>query len=386
MEATAGPILEIGLILLAAVGIGWLFRRIGLPAVVGYLLIGVAVSPFTPGFVADRQQIQLFADVGVILLLFEVGIEVDLRRIRRERRALFIAAPLQVLLTTILAGMAAWVFGIAPASALVLGLCVALSSSVVIVNITRSRRRTTDRATEDALLGWSVLQDVTGVAMAAVLLAAVGSNGLPPETTLLGLLLFGSVSLAAARILPLGLARISDQPDLFLILSVASGLTIAGLGSVVFHVPLGLAAFVGGLAVSESPMTVQARGRLLPFRDLLAVLFFVALGMLLDPTELVVGIPWLAAFVLLIVVAKIAVAWLLARYLVRHARPLQVAVGLGQIGEFSFVLATAIAAAGTIPISVYTALVAAAAVSIAASAVGVRLVPVEPRGREKPAA
>jgi hypothetical protein len=84
--ASASPILELGLILLAAAALGWFARRIGLPAVIGYLLLGVIVSPFTPGVVADREQIQLLADVGVVLLLFEVGIEVDLLRLRREQR------------------------------------------------------------------------------------------------------------------------------------------------------------------------------------------------------------------------------------------------------------------------------------------------------------
>ena len=87
------------------------------------------------------------------------------------------------------------------------GLCVALSSSVVIVNITRSRRRTTDPATEDALLGWSVVQDVTGVVLAALLLAAVGANGLPAETTIVGLVLFAGVAVATARLLPVVLRR-----------------------------------------------------------------------------------------------------------------------------------------------------------------------------------
>jgi CPA2 family monovalent cation:H+ antiporter-2 len=366
--------MEFGLILLAAAALGWIARRIGLPAVTGYLLLGVVVSPFTPGVVADRQQIQLLADVGVVLLLFEVGIEVDLARIRREQRGLMIAAPVQVLITCGLAGALAFVGGIGLASALVLGLCVAMSSSVVIVNMTRSRRRTTDKMTEEVLLGWSVLQDVTGVSLAAVLLAAVGANGIPPETTLIGLVLFAIVSVVAARVLPEILRRLRDQHDSFLLVSVASGLTVAGIGAVFFHVPLALAAFVGGLAITESAVSAEVRRRLLPFRDLLAVLFFVAIGMLLDPNQLVPGLPWLAMFLILLVVAKVMVAYVLARIAVPAVRPLQLAVGLGQMGEFSFVLASALVAAGTIPVDVYVALVAAVAISIAVSAVAVRLV------------
>src|SRR3954470_3351455 len=174
---SAPSVLELGALLVAAVAAGWLARRFALPAVVGYLVLGLAVSPFTPGYVADRHQLQLLADVGVVLLLFEVGIEVDVARIRREQGALLVLAPLQTVLTTAVAGLAFAAAGIEPAVAGLLGLAIAFSSSVVIVNITRSRRRTTDRPTEDALLGWSVLQDITGVAIAAVLLALLGARG-----------------------------------------------------------------------------------------------------------------------------------------------------------------------------------------------------------------
>lgn len=166
---TAPSILEIGLLLLAAATLGWTARRLGLPAVVGYLALGLAVSPFTPGFVADRGQLQLLADLGVVLLLFEVGIEVDLVRLRREQRGLLWASPLQV-------------------------------------------------------------------------------------------------------VLPRVLHALRDQHDLFLITSVASGLALAGLGAVIFDVPLALAAFVGGLAITESPVAAEARRRLLPFRAVSTVL------------------------------------------------------------------------------------------------------------------
>jgi CPA2 family monovalent cation:H+ antiporter-2 len=373
---TAPSILEIGLLLLGAAALGWTARRLGLPAVVGYLALGLAVSPFTPGYVADRGQLQLLADVGVVLLLFEVGIEVDLARLRREQQGLVWASPLQVVLTTSIAAAAAWVAGLAPVPAALIGLSVALSSSVVIVNITRSRRRTTDRSTEAALLGWSVLQDVTGVAFAAVLLAALGVGDRPLVATLAGLLAFGALAGATALVLPRVLHALRDQHDLFLITSVASGLTLAGVGAVIFAVPLALAAFVGGLAITESPVAAEARRRLLPFRDLFAVLFFVAIGTLVDPVDLGRGLPWLGLFLGLIVIAKVGIAYGLARLAHVAARPLQVAVGLGQMGEFSFVLASALVAVGAIGGEVYVAAIAAVAISIAASTVLIRLVPV----------
>jgi monovalent cation:H+ antiporter-2, CPA2 family len=374
MDHTAGPILEIGVLLLAAVGAGWLARRIGLPAIVGYLALGVVVSPFTPGYVADREQLQLLADLGVVLLLFEVGIEVDLLRIRSEQRGLIVAAPAQTIISTAIAGAVLAVMGLDPLPAALLGLSVALSSSVVIVNITRSRRRTTDKGTEDALLGWSAIQDSTGVAIAAVLLALLGVAGRPLDQSVVGLVAFLVLALAVARLLPIVLRALHAEHDLFLITSVASGLALAGVGSAVFGVPLALAAFVGGLAVTESAEAAEARRRLLPFRDLFAVLFFVAIGTLIEPASLVRGLGWLAAFLILIVVAKVVVAWALARATRLPVRPVQLAVGLGQIGEFSFVLGSAAIAAGAIAGETYVALVAAVAISIAVSTVVVRFV------------
>ena len=370
---TAPAILELGLVLLAAAGLGVAARRLGLPAVVGYLVLGIAISPFTPGFVANREQIQLLADVGVVLLLFEVGIEVDLESLRREHGGLIWAAPLQVVLTTSIAGGAALLAGVTPVPAAILGLCVALSSSVVIVNITRSRNRTTDPPTEQALLGWSVLQDLTGVILAALLLVALGSSDRPAAVLFAGLLAFVALALAAAWLLPRILAQLVDRSDSFLVVSVASGLVIAGVGAVAFELPIALAAFVGGIVISESPTTVELRRQLVPFRELLAVLFFVTIGMLLDPHDLVAGLPWLGLFLGLLVVAKVGVVWILARIALPAGRSLQLAVGLGQMGEFSFVLATFLLAADAISGAVYAALVASVAISIGLSAVLVRL-------------
>ena len=149
--------LEIGVVLLAAALAGALARRAGLPAVLGYLLVGLLVGPFTPGYVADREQIQVLADVGVVLLLFEVGIELDLRALRREPRGILLAVPLQIAIGTLAGALAFIWLGTGTLGAVTLGLAVSLSSSVVVVNITRSRRRTTDPITDRALVVWAIL-------------------------------------------------------------------------------------------------------------------------------------------------------------------------------------------------------------------------------------
>jgi len=371
---TAASVLEIGLLLLLAVGAGWLLRRAGLPAVVGYLAVGLLVSPFTPGYVADRHQLELLADVGVVLLLFEVGVEINPLRVARERGPLLWAGPAQVILTALATGAACLALGLAPAAAVLVGLAVAMSSSVVVVNITRSRRRSTNRPTEEAMLAWSVLQDLTGVAVILLVLAWVGLSARPPVEAAALILAFLILAVAFAWLLPWLLHALQREHDLFLLLSVGSGLVVAGAGARFFGVPLALAAFVAGLAVGESPVAAEARRRILPFRDLFAVLFFVLLGSLVDPAGLGRAAPWIGFLLASVAVTKMAPVFLVARFArLPDVRPWQLAVGLGQVGEFSFVLASILLAAGLIPGELYLALVASVVVSIVFSTIVVRL-------------
>jgi CPA2 family monovalent cation:H+ antiporter-2 len=159
---------------------------------------------------------------------------------------------------------------------------------------------------------------------------------------------------------------------LFLIVSVAAALAVAAVGDYAFGVPLALAAFVAGLAISEGPTTSEARRRLLPFRDLFAVLFFVAVGSLIDPGELLGALPALALILGLVVVAKVGVTYVLARG-AKLPRPAQLAVGLGQLGEFSFVIVSAGVAGGLVPAAWFAAVLGAVVLTIAGSAVLARL-------------
>src|SRR3989442_702488 len=352
---------------------GWVARRLGLPAVIGYLAVGLVVSPFTPGYVAERQQLLLFADVGVVLLLFEVGIELDPLELGRERGRLFWLAPLQTVLTGALAAAAGFLAGLPSAGAVLLGLSIALSSSVVVVNITRSRRRTTDAATDHVLLGWSILQDLVGVTVAIIALIALGLENRSGVVAIDLALIYAVIVVVATGLIPRFLRQLREEHDLFLIVSVASGLALAGIGAVIFGIPLALAAFVSGLAITESREAAEARERLLPFRDLFAVLFFVAIGALIDPSALLKGFAWLGLLLGLLIAAKVIPIYLLARFAHVSRRPLQVGIGLGQIGEFSFVLATIGLAHSLIPAELYAAILASVVITIAASTGLVRI-------------
>jgi len=375
VEHTAPAILELGLLLLLAALAGKLARRVGLPAVLGYLAVGVAVSPFTPGYVANRDQIAVLADIGVVLLLFEVGIEINPLRLARERGKLLLLSPLQVLITWVISSAVCIALGMNPAGAAIVGLSIAMSSSVVVVNITRSRMRTTDRATDEELLGWSLIQDLVGVTAALVLFTVIGLGGRSGVVSALGVVAFVAIAAAAAFLLPWLLRRLQGEHDLFLLVSVASGLVLAGLGSRYFGVPLALAAFIAGLAITESPVAAEARQRLLPFRDLFAVMFFVALGTVIDPTTIGAALPWVLLFLGLVVAGKVLVVWVLARVGGLAGRSQQLAVGLGQVGEFSYVLGALALSAGLISKQVSAGLIGAVVLSIAASSVLVRIKP-----------
>jgi monovalent cation:H+ antiporter-2, CPA2 family len=372
---TAPLVLNVGVVLTAAATMGFAARKLGLPSVIGYLVTGLLVSPFTPGFVADNNQLALLADIGVVLLLFEVGIELDLKRISRQYRALLWGVPAQMGIgmlfgTPIFLWMGIPIFG-----ALLLSLSIAMSSSVVIVNITRSPRRTTDTQTEEALLGWSLVQDIVGVAAAAIILTLFGSSNSSIFVAVGGLVLFGAVAFVASRILPIVLRAVRWDKDFFLIYSVSFGLVLASLGTVVFDIPMALAGFVAGLAINNSRDSEEVRKAILPFRDLFAVLFFVIIGTLIQPSLFTNSWRFALLILGLMILLKTLPTMGLARISSLKVKPMRLGIGVSQIGEFSFVLGSLAYAEKVISVYQYTGLLMAVVLSIMASTILVRRAP-----------
>jgi CPA2 family monovalent cation:H+ antiporter-2 len=372
---TAPLVLNVGVVLTAAATMGFAARKLGLPSVIGYLLTGLLVSPFTPGFVADNNQLALLADIGVVLLLFEVGIEIDLRRISKEQKTLLWGAPAQVAIGLAIGTPVFLWFGIPLLGALLLALSIALSSSVVIVNITRSPRRTTDTPTEEALLGWSVIQDVVGVAAAAIILTLFGTSERPLVLAIGGLLGFILLAILASKILPVLFRVVRWERDLFLIYSVSVGLVLAALGTVVFGIPMALAGFVAGLAINQSRDTEEVRKAILPFRDLFAVLFFVVIGTLIEPSQALKAAPFALLILALLVVLKSMPTALFAALGKMKVKKTQFAIGISQVGEFSFVLCSLAYSEGALTRSQFTAVLMAVVISIVGSTLLVRKAP-----------
>jgi CPA2 family monovalent cation:H+ antiporter-2 len=372
---TAPLVLNVGVVLTAAATMGFAARKLGLPSVIGYLLTGLLVSPFTPGFVADNNQLALLADIGVVLLLFEVGIEIDLRRIGREQKALLWGAPAQVAIGLIIGTPVFLWLGLPILGALLIALSIALSSSVVIVNITRSPRRTTNTATEEALLGWSVVQDVVGVAAAAIILTLFGANERPLALAIGGLVGFILLAYVASKLLPKLLQMVRWEKDLFLIYSVSVGLVLAALGTVLFGIPMALAAFVAGLAINQSRDTEEVRKAILPFRDLFAVLFFVVIGTLIEPSQIVEAWPFALLLITLLIGLKTLPIALFAKLGKLQVNKSQFAIGMSQVGEFSFVLGSLAFSEGALTRSQFTGVLMAVVISIIGSTLLVRKAP-----------
>jgi CPA2 family monovalent cation:H+ antiporter-2 len=372
---TAPLVLNIGVVLGAAATMGFAARKVGLPSVIGFLATGLLVSPFTPGFVADNNQLALLADIGIVLLLFEVGIELDLRKISREQRSLLWGVPAQMGFGVLVGTPVFLLLGIPIFGALLLSLSIAMSSSVVIVNITRSPRRRTDTSTEEALLGWSLIQDLVGVALAAVILTLFGAAEKSLFLSIGGLFAFSAIAIVASKILPRVLQAVRWDRDLFLIYSVSFGLVLAALGTVVFDIPMALAGFVAGLAINQSRDTEDVRKAILPFRDLFAVLFFVVVGTLIAPSEVVDAAPFAALILFLMVILKTFPTMLLARWGKMNVKKSLLGVGVSQIGEFSFVLGSLAFTQEAISRSQYTGVLLAVVLSITGSTILVRRAP-----------
>lgn len=372
---TAPLVLDVGVVLTVAASMGFAARKLGLPSVIGYLLTGLLVSPFTPGFVADSNQLSLLADIGVVLLLFEVGIEIDLRRISKEQKALLWGAPAQVAIGLAIGTPVFLWLGIPFLGALLLALSIALSSSVVIVNITRSPRRTTDTATEEALLGWSVVQDVFGVAVAAIILTLFGAAERPLVLAIGGLVGFIVLAFSASKVLPILFRLVRWEKDLFLIYSVSVGLVLAAVGTVVFGIPMALAGFVAGLAINQSRDTEEVRKAILPFRDLFAVLFFVVIGSLIEPSQVSKAWPFAMLVLILLIMLKTVPVAIFARVGKLKVKKFQFAVGMSQVGEFSFVLGSLAYSEGALTRTQFTGVLLAVVISIICSTLLVRKAP-----------
>ncbi|HEY8255780.1 MAG TPA: cation:proton antiporter, partial [Rhizomicrobium sp.] len=331
--------------------LGTLVQRLGLPPLVGYLLAGVAVGPFSPGLVIDQKLTLDLADIGVVLLMFGVGLHFHPQDLMKVKAIAVPGAVLQMVAITALGLGAGLAFGWTAGQGLVFGLCLSVASTVVVMRALQDRRlMESDRGR--LAIGWLVVQDLLTVVVLVLLppLAALLKGGAVEPMLLLRelALTFGKLGLFAVlmlvigrRIIPAVLHYIAHtgSRELFRLAILSVALGVAFSAAYLFDVSIALGAFFGGMILAGSTLSQRAAEESLPLRDAFAVLFFVSVGMLFNP-RVVIAHPLALGLTFAIVLAGGAVCYFLLRLFgVKEEGALTIAVSLAQIGEFSFILA-----------------------------------------------
>ncbi|WP_082672640.1 YbaL family putative K(+) efflux transporter [Luteimonas abyssi] len=345
-------ILCVGFVL--AFVLGLTAQRLRMSPIVGYLLAGVIAGPFTPGFVADQELAPQIAEIGVILLMFGVGLHFSLRDLMSVRAIALPGAIVQITVATLMGWGLARLLGWSNAAGLVFGLSLSVASTVVLLRALEERRLI-DTNRGRIAVGWLIVEDLAMV-LALVLLpplaaalegAAASGDGANLGTTLLVTLgkvgAFVAVMLIVGRrVIPWILSRVAGtgSRELFTLCVLAVAMGVAFGASELFGVSFALGAFFAGMLLNESEFGHKAANDSLPLRDAFAVLFFVSVGMLFDPSILLQRPAEVIATFLIIVVGKSAAAWGIVRLFGKpNSTALTISASLAQIGEFSFILA-----------------------------------------------
>jgi len=364
-----------------ALVLGYLAERFRLPALVGYLLAGIAIGPYTPGFVADAGIAAQLSEIGVMLLMFGVGLHFSLQDLLAVRRIAVPGAVVQMAAATGLGAGMAVLWGWSWGSALVFGVSLSVASTVVLLKGLEARG-IVESVDGRIAVGWLVVEDLAMVLVLVLLPAVAGLLGgtvvagaadrplwrtvgwtLVEVSTFVALML-----VVGRRVLPWLLWRVArtGSRELFTLAVVAGAIGIAFGAAKLFSVSFALGAFFAGMVMRESEFSARAAEESLPLRDAFSVLFFVSVGMLFDPSVLLERPSQVLGTVLIIVLGKsaAAVALVLAfGYPLRTA--LTVSASLAQIGEFSFILASLGLALGLLPPEGASLVVAGALISIA---------------------
>lgn len=344
-------------ILVAGFGLAFIFgalaQRLRMSPLVGYLVAGIIAGPFTPGFVGDQTLAPQLAEIGVILLMFGVGLHFSLRDLLEVKAIAVPGAIAQILFVSLLGwGLARW-FGWDNGAGIVFGLALSVASTVVVLRALEERRLL-DTTRGRIAVGWLIVEDLVMVLVLVLLPALVGmlkgdggdSVGVLSAlfTTLFKVGAFIAVMLLVGRrVVPWILERVAGtgSRELFTLCVLAIALGVAFGSAELFGVSFALGAFFAGLLLNESEFSHQAANETLPLRDAFAVLFFVSVGMLFDPTILLERPLEVFATFVIVVGGNAFAAWAVSRLLGKeNPTALLLAISLSQIGEFSFILAS----------------------------------------------
>ena len=372
---------DIALILVAALLGGLVAQRLGLPLILGYILAGIVVGPNTGGpTVGEVEEIELLAEIGVALLLFTIGLHFPLGELSPVRRIALIGTPIQMALTVAFGYGLGRFLGLGWTEAIWFGALLSLSSTAVVLK-SLSEQGVINTLSSRVILGMLIVQDLAVVPL-IILLPALGDIGeglnrlgvaaLEATLFIAGMALFG------ARVFPWLMARIAgtNSRELFLISVTAIGLGV-GYGTYLFGLSFAFGAFVAGVVLSRSDYSHQALADIEPLRDVFAMLFFVSVGMLIDPAFLWERAGTIALVVLLVFVVKGLIFGGITRaFGYGNIAPFAVALGLFQVGEFSFVIAREGVSNGAISQELYSIALTTAVATMALTPFATRLAPV----------
>ena len=353
-------------VLVIGLGLAFIFgtiaNRLKFSPIVGYILAGVAVGPFTPGFIADRSLMLQLADIGVILLMFGVGLHFSPSELLAVRRIAIPGALLQVTMATLLGEAVAWLLGWNFGTGVVFGLALAIASTVVMTR-TLQDRHLMESERGHITVGWLVMQDFITV-LALVLLPPIASTlkgghvdpGILVRALGFTVLKLGGfvafMMIVGRRVIPwiLHYTAHTGSRELFRLAVLSVALGVAFGAAELFGVSIALGAFFAGMIMSGSPLSQRATEETLPLRDAFAVLFFVSVGMIFDPLVLVHEPAALSVSVAVVLLGIGGVSFLIARWFgYPLATALFIGAGLAQIGEFSFILADLGISQGLLP-------------------------------------
>ena len=365
----SGLLVTLALALIAATIGAAVAVRLGQSAILGYIVVGVLIGPYTAGPVAEPGTVAALADIGLVFLMFAIGLELSIGDLARVGRVAVIGGSIQVLALVVIGYLVGLALGFGQLESLFFGAFISQSSSMVMAKILGERGEL-DTRHGHLVLGWATLQDISTVVLVVVLGGLALGGDLVSN---LGLAI-GKAVLFVAILLPVGLkvlpwalghvARLRNR-EVFVLSVVAVALGTA-YASEFFGLSLALGAFLAGLLVSESDISHHILGELAPLRDVFAGIFFVSVGMLVDPAFVVMAFGLVAIAVVLVVIVKGAMIAGLSRLLGMPGRTAALAgIALAQSGEFSFLLARLGVDAGVVGQQMFSLMLASAGVSIA---------------------
>lgn len=363
--------------LTAALLLGFVALRIRLSPIVGYLLAGVVVGPFTPGFAVHAGLSQQLAEIGVVLLMFGVGLQFHMDELLAVRRLAIPGSIAGMAAGALGGGLAARAFGWSWSSSLIFGLALAISSTVVLIRVLTEHEALHTKVGQTAV-GWLVVEDIVAVVLLVVLPVLTGPGEASPQVVLQGVLLaFAKVGSLLAltvvvgrRVVPRLLVYVAKTRarDLFTLTVLVLALGVAVGASKCFGVSMALGAFLAGLLVGQSPFGARAAADAIPMRDAFAVLFFVSVGTMLDPSQMAKTAPLAVVTLVVVLVAKPFAAYATMRALGASAgTAAPIAAALAQIGEFSFILVALGRSLGALSDDAAQALVLVAVLTITAN-------------------